>query len=235
MSETSAFLQLLRKMGHDMRVPLNTLISTSDMLVAGIYDPLTPKQSKAAVRLQRNSHRLLAMLDDFVTYMKADAGELLFNVQPFDPCVQLQTWCDQVRPTAEEKGLTLHLTTAEDVPATLTGDETAVSRIVLALLWNAVSFTLKGEIRVTSGWTANQEWLITIEDSGPGITADELPHIYEPFWRGAERPIVPTAGAGLGLPLAAALAKAMQGQFDLKQTSPQGSTFCVQLPLASGG
>ena len=70
------YLQLLRKMGHDMRVPLNTLISTGDMLVDGVYDPLTSKQAKAALRMQRNNRRLLAMLDDFMTYVKAYAGDL---------------------------------------------------------------------------------------------------------------------------------------------------------------
>ena len=73
MPESALFIQLLRKMAHDMRVPLNTIISTSDMLLQGTYDPLTARQEKAVVRVQRNNHRLLAILDDFMTYIKADA------------------------------------------------------------------------------------------------------------------------------------------------------------------
>jgi two-component system, NarL family, sensor histidine kinase BarA len=227
MSEMSRFVELLRKMGHDMRVPLNTLISTNDMMVQGVYDPLTPKQTRAAIRLQRNSHRLLAILDDFVTYIKADTDDLVLNAKPFNPRTQLQEWSDQVRSTVEDKKLRLHLTTAETLPLTLIGDESALKRIILALLWNAVAYTAEGEIRITSDWTDNEEWLISIQDSGVGIADCDLPHIFEPFWRGEERPQVPTAGAGLGLPLALGLAKLMGGSLILKETGAKGSIFCV--------
>jgi signal transduction histidine kinase len=228
--ETSAIIQLLRKMGHDMRVPLNTLISTSDMLVQGVYDPLTPKQAKAASRLQRSSYRLLAILDDFVTYVKAETGDLTLTPKPFDPRVQLETWCGTVRPAAEEKGLTLHVTTSEDVPEAVNGDEAMLKRVVEALVWNAVSFTVTGEVRVSSDWAASGEWRISVQDSGPGIPESDLPHIFEPFWRGEERPQVPTAGAGLGLPVARALARLMGGNVSLKETGSGGSRFYVEIP-----
>lgn len=231
MLETSGIIQLLRKMGHDMRVPLNTLISTSDMLIEGTYDPLTPRQTKAITRLQRNNRRLLAILDDFITYVKADAGELDLNPKPFSPCQRLEAWCGQVNPTVHEKGLTLSLSVSENVPEALVGDETLLSRMALALLWNAVAFSDQGEIHVTCDWTPDQEWLLSVQDGGPGIPDDDLPHIYEPFWRGEARPQVPTAGAGLGLPMALALANTMGGKLFLKQTGAQGSVFCLQVPL----
>jgi signal transduction histidine kinase len=232
MSEsTLAIVQLLRKMGHDMRVPLNTLISTTDMLVDGMYDPLTPKQAKAAARLQRNSRRLLAILDDFMTYVKADTGELVLTAKPFSPQTELENYCDQVHSAAAEKGLALTLTSSAGMPERLEGDVSALHRIISALLWNAVAYTPQGEIRVTSDWTLQQEWLISVQDTGSGISDTDLPHIFEPFWRGEERPQIPTAGAGLGLPMALALAKLMGGTLSLQTTSAQGSHFCVQLPL----
>lgn len=214
-----------------MRVPLNTLILTSDMLVQGAYDPLTSRQEKAAVRLQRNSYRLLAMLDDFVTYVKAEAGELDVNIQPFNLVEQLDKWCAPVRHRTEENGLALHIEVAPAVPATLSGDEGLLKRIVQALLWNAVSFTTQGHIRVTADET-DSKLTICVADSGDGIPADDLPHIFEPFWRGEGRPQVPTAGAGLGLPLARALARIMNGDVLLKETSERGSRFCLELPMA---
>jgi signal transduction histidine kinase len=233
MPETAPYIQLLRKMGHDMRVPLNTLISTSDMMVAGIYDPLTPKQAKASARMQRSGYRLLAILDDFVTYVRADAGDFTLTDTPFSPRLQLEVWCGAVRSASEEKGLTLKLTTTDNVPEMLEGDETLLKRIVTALLWNAVSSTSEGEIHITSEWTTDDHWLISIQDMGSGISEDELPHIFEPFWRGDDRPQVPTAGAGLGLPLSLALAQLMGGNLYLKASDPSGSTFCLLLPLKS--
>jgi signal transduction histidine kinase len=230
MTDTTALIKLLRQMAHDMRVPLNTLISTSDMLVQGAYDPLTPKQERATARLQRNSHRLLAMLDDFVTYTRADSGDLVLNPKAFDPRAQLDAWCDVIRPAIEEKGLQLRLTHAEAVPAAITGDEVALKRIVQALVWNAVAFTTQGEIQVKADWTPEQMWCISVIDTGSGIPEADLPHIFEPFWRGEARPQLPTAGAGLGLPLARALARFMGGDLVLKETSPQGSHFVLNIP-----
>jgi signal transduction histidine kinase len=229
MLEKSDILHLLRKMGHDMRVPLNTIISTGDMLIQGTYDPLTPKQEKAVMRVQRNNYRLLAMLDDFMTYIKADAGELTLNPKPLDPRSQLSEWSDPVRQACEEKGIVFRLIIADQVPMLLTADETAVKKIIQALLWNALAHTSVGEIQVTSDWTAERQWLIAVKDSGSGIADSDLPHIFEPFWRGEARPQLPTAGAGLGLPLSLALAKLMGGDLTVQGTTG-GSHFCVRVP-----
>lgn len=231
MLEQTEFIHLLRKMGHDMRVPLNTLISTSDMLADGMYDPLTTKQARAAVRLQRNSHRLLAILDDFVSYVKAEGRDLDLNPQPFAPRSQLEAWCEPIRNASLEKGLGFRLETSEAVPAMLKGDETALKRILQALLWNALAHTTQGEIVIRSDWLAEQGWQINVQDSGSGIPEADLPHIFEPFWRGVERPQLPTAAAGLGLPLARALARLMAGELSLKESSPSGSLFNLSLPL----
>lgn len=237
MQDTASLVQLLRKMAHDMRVPLNTIISTGDMLAEGVYDPLTAKQAKAITRLQRNNVRLLAILDDFIAYVKADAGEMVLANKVFDPRATIDDCLNQVRPDAEEKGLKVRLTLSENMPAMMMGDESAVKRIVLALLWNAVSHTASGEVHIQSEWTPESEWKpekvwsITVEDTGSGISDVDRPYIFEPFWRGEARPQVPTAAAGLGLPLALAIAKVMGGDVTLKATSIRGSTFSVILPL----
>lgn len=226
-----ALVGLLRKFGHDMRVPLNTVISTSDMLAQGLYEPLNPKQEKAVSRIQRNNHRLLAMLDDFITHIKADAGDLVVITAPFDPRALLEACAKVVRPYLEEKRIGLKLTTTDTTPPRLVGDEKLINRMLLALLWNAASFTPEGEINVVSDWAAESGWTVTVWDTGTGISTDDQAHIFEPFWRGEERPQVPTAGAGLGLPLARSLAHLMKGEVHLKKTGATGSTFCLSLPL----
>jgi signal transduction histidine kinase len=231
MLDSADFLQLLRKMGHDMRVPLNTIISTGDMLMQGAYDPLTAKQEKAVTRLQRNNQRLLAILDDFMTYMKADAGELVLIPKPFDPRLQLETWIHPIDQEAKKSGLSLRCTTSENVPDQVTVDENAIKKIIQALLWNSLAHTTQGEILITSDWTLEQGWLVHIKDGGSGISDSDLPNIFEPFWRGEARPQFPTAGAGLGLPMSLALAKLMGGKLFLQETTPHGSHFCLQIPV----
>lgn len=231
MSDLADLVQLLRKMGHDMRVPLNTMTSTSDMLAGGMYDPLTPKQARAVTRLQRNTYRLLAILNDSLTYIRADASDITPTHQPFHAHERLHEWTQEFKTLAEEKHLSFGLHIAESVPDTLVGDETLVARIVHALLWNALSFTSQGSFNLSSDWTIEQGWRLLIKDTGAGIPESDIPHIFEPFWRGEERPQTQTAGAGLGLPLARSLARMMGGDVTLQQTGHEGSLFCVMFPF----
>src|SRR5689334_16356405 len=96
-------VQLIRKMGHDIRAPLGSIMSTSEMFAEGYYDPLTPKQTRANERIQRNSARVLTLLDDFVTYIKAEAKDIEPVIQSFDPKVSLTEWCGKVKAHAEQK------------------------------------------------------------------------------------------------------------------------------------
>ena len=232
---TTTLIELLRKMGHDMRAPLGSVISTADMLADGIYDPLTAKQVRANERIRRNSRRVLAILDDFVTYVKADAGQIQLNPGAFDPRKELSECVEQVRSLAEEKGLVLHLTTQEQVPSSLVGDIALIKRVTLHLLWNAVIFTAQGDIRIESEWSDTHNWNISVRDSGAGIPGEHVAHIFEPFWRGEERPQVSTAGVGLGLAVSLSLAKLMKGQLVLEQTGAQGSSFRLSIPLELAG
>ncbi len=226
-------IELLRKMGHDIRAPLGSVISTSDMMAEGIYEALTPKQTRANERIRRNSRRVLAILDDFITYVKAEAGEVEFISAPFDPRAVLAEWGEQVQQAAEAKNLALHLTTSDSVPGSLIGDAAAIGRVVLPLLWNAVTYTSTGAVWVESEWSTSGSWAISVRDSGIGIPAGNIPHIFEPFWRGEDRPQVTTAGAGLGLPLALALTTRMNGQLKLEKTGAEGSEFRVEIPIIS--
>jgi signal transduction histidine kinase len=227
----SELVQLIRKMGHDIRAPLGSIMSTSEMFAEGYYDPLTPKQARANERIQRNSARVLTLLDDFVTYIKAEDKDIKPFISSFDPNASITEWCNKVKAYAEQKGLSFHLVFSEQIPTPLQGDPTIISRIVQALLWNAVAFTREGDIWLESDWTPQDGWTITVRDSGIGIPTEDRPHIFEPFWRGQERPQVPTAGAGLGLAVSSALARLLNGELSLKETDPKGSTFSVRLPF----
>jgi signal transduction histidine kinase len=234
-SETSLnvdlLIQLIRKMGHDIRAPLGSIMSTSEMFAEGYYDPLTPKQARANERIQRNSARVLMLLDDFVTYIKAETQDIEPAPRTFEPNSSLTEWCVKVKAFAEQKNLNFHIVLSKQMPTTLECDTIIVSRIVQALLWNAVSFTREGDIWLESDWTEQNGWTITVRDSGIGIPEEDRPHIFEPFWRGQERPQVPTAGAGLGLAVSLALARLLKGELALKETGTKGSTFLVRLPL----
>jgi signal transduction histidine kinase len=224
-------VRLMRQMAHDMRGPLAALTGTSDMFTEGVYGQLTPQQVRAIDRIRRNSQRLVALLDDLMAYVKAEAGQFPLNTAAFAPRDTLNAAYQQIKPTADARGLHVCLEVDPSVPEQLLGDEAVISRIVLALLWNAVGFTSQGSICIESAWTTDGHWQIEVRDSGPGIAREHVPHIFEPFWRGEVRPQMPTSGFGLGLAMAHALAACLGGMLCVQQTGLSGTTFRLELAL----
>jgi signal transduction histidine kinase len=105
---------------------------------------------------------------------------------------------------------------------------------VLALLWNAVAFSERGGITLRSSWDVlSSVWTIEVCDEGSGIAPENVSHIFELFWRQGEQPPNSTSGYGVGLAMARALTRLMNGQLTLEKTGPQGSEFCLSLPLPS--
>jgi signal transduction histidine kinase len=225
-------VRLLRQMAHDMRGPLSVLSNTTDMFVQGGYGELNPKQERAAKRMQRANNRILALLDDFMAYVKAEAQQLPLEIAPFTPQALLANLRETVLSEAQAKNLTVRLVDDESLPPVLCGDAALIRRVILALLWNAIVFSDQGQITVRSGWVATScTWAIEIRDEGKGIAQENVSHIFEPFWQGVERPPSPTSGFGMGLATAQALTRVMGGQLALETTGPEGSVFCVRLPL----
>lgn len=222
---------LMRQMAHDMRGPLGTLTGTSELLAQGVYGELTAQQTRATERIQRNSARLVALLDDLMLYVKAQAGQLSLHPAPFEPRVLLNSLREQTAADAANKGLTVHWATAEAVPPQVVGDADHIARALWALLTNAIGFSKSGDVWITADWVEGQ-WVISVRDSGPGIPQEDQQHMFEPFFRGAQRPQMPSSGFGLGLAVVAALASVMHGQITLDQSGASGSTFTLRLPLA---
>jgi signal transduction histidine kinase len=227
-------VQILRHMAHDLRGPLGVLIATSDLMVQGGYGELNPKQEKAAKRLRRSSGRAIALLDDFMTYIKAEAQQLPLEIKAFNPQMLVAELVKTVQPEAQAKNLTIRIVNGENLPPDLWGDASLIGRVVLALLWNAVAFSEQGEITLCSSWDpASSVWKLKVCDQGTGIVPDNVPHIFELFWRQAEQTQSATSGCGVGLSMARSVAHVMNGQLTLEKTGPQGSEFCLCLPLPS--
>jgi signal transduction histidine kinase len=224
---------LMRQMAHDMRGPLGVLTGTSEMFAQGVYGELTEQQARANERIQRNSYRLVALLDDLMAYVKAQADQFPLNTLSFEPRALLDELREQTTPLAESKRLTLQWAVSDDLPQTLVGDPPVIKRILLALLWNAIGYTDVGSVEVNTTWSSDNQWITIVRDSGPGIALGLLENLFMPFHYGKQRPKMPSSGFGLGLATASALARLMKGEIILEDNSTKGCSFSLLLPLSS--
>jgi signal transduction histidine kinase len=138
-----------------------------------------------------------------------------------------------VRVLAEHKGIRLDADAAAD--CTISGDDQAVRRLFLILLDNAIKYTPSGgEVRanlVLDGSAGKQAAVVEVRDTGVGICADDLPHVFERFYRAAKDRSRTTGGAGLGLSIARWIAERHGGEIQVESTPGAGSVFRVRLPL----
>jgi two-component system sensor histidine kinase BaeS len=171
--------------------------------------------------------RLARMVDDLQTLAAADAATLQLSLGRCDLAEVTAAATDSLAGRFEAAGLTVERQLA---PAWVTADPRWLHQVVTNLLTNALKFTpADGRVTVRSG-TQGPSAVLRVTDTGAGIPADELPHIFERFWRG--RQAAHTSGSGIGLAVAAELARAHGGQLAASSEPGRGTEMTLTLPRA---
>jgi signal transduction histidine kinase len=234
MSETISLdtpVLLMRRLAHDLRSLIASIKINNDILLQGIHGELNTKQNRTSKRIQHTSSRMIALLDDLMAYVKAEANEYPVSIAPFDPRELLDDVYEEIRSFAESKNLHVELKVDESVPPTFVGAEEIIRRILMSLLWNAVGFTEQGSVSIEADWGRDGGWTIFVCDTGIGIAPEDASHVFEPFWQGDVSVQTPTAGFGMGLAAASALTRSVAGELFIHETSEAGTVFCLRLPL----
>jgi signal transduction histidine kinase len=193
---------------------------------------LSPDRRERAIEtIERNANLLAQLVADVLDVSSIVTGKVRLKMAPCDLRTLVQAATDVVRPSADAKGLELHID-APEAPVTVTCDGERVQQVFWNLLSNAVKFTPSGRISVAlrnSGGRAK----VTVADTGVGIPATSLPFIFQRFWQGESAANRGTGGLGLGLALARHFVELHGGT--IQAASPgdgQGATFTVTLPVA---
>jgi signal transduction histidine kinase len=225
--EKDAFLAVL---AHDMKQPLTSVIAYADLLRKFPHLPEEKRVQMAEV-IVRSGKVLREIVDNLV-----DIESFRSEVEPklelrnFDLAALVATAVDSIEMQAQEKSIHLERALPEDgLP--VEADEQKIQRVVVNLLSNAVKYTpANGTVLVTVDRSGSQA-LIIVQDTGYGIPADELPHIFDRFRR-VEKHKDKAGGTGLGLAIVKSLVAVHKGQVLVESEEGVGSTFTVKLPLS---
>ncbi|MEA3309596.1 MAG: ATP-binding protein [Chloroflexota bacterium] len=217
--------RVMADIAHELRTPLSVL----QIELESLEDGLTEPTAEVVAGLQGEVLHLSQLVNDLRVLSLTDAGELQLARQPVGLRDFLREITTRVASQAHEAGLLLE-TDLPSTPLTVSGDYRRLTQILLNLLSNAITHTpAGGTITVTLRQVKDERAAITVADTGAGIPAADLPHIFERFYQvEAARN---GAGTGLGLSIARNLVAAHGGQLWVASTVGKGSTFTLSLPL----
>lgn len=214
---------------HDLKSPITRIRGMAEVTLTtgkGIEE-----YENMAAGTVEECDRLLDMINTMLMITKTESGVHPLDYQQVDMPRLVRDACELMATVAEDRGLSLACETPETLP--LVGDPRMIQRILANLLDNAIKYTPSGgSVKVSLSAIDDGEALVTVQDTGMGIPPEDLPHIFERFYRCDQSRSEP--GTGLGLSLARALARAHHGDITLTSTLGQGSTFSLTLPRNKG-
>ncbi|OAM79217.1 hybrid sensor histidine kinase/response regulator [Devosia elaeis] len=216
-------------LSHELRTPLNAVMGYAQILER---DAALPENRKGSVQvIRRSAEHLSGLIDGLLDISKIEAGRL----QVYSGEVNIQDFLDQIvdmfRLQAAAKGLEFRHVRAAALPAYVRTDEKRLRQILVNLLSNAIKFTPSGHVSFEVGYRMQVATFI-VSDSGSGIGAEDLPHIFEPFVRGEAERNRFTPGLGLGLTITKLLTETLGGEITVSSTPGEGTRFQARLMLA---
>jgi signal transduction histidine kinase len=224
----------LATVSHELRTPLNSILGFSDVL-SGI-DKLDEKQKRYVANIQRSGRMLLEMINDILDLAKMESGKMEVRLSEFKISTLVSAQCDMARPLAEKKNIDLDCQASPHL-LPLRQDQAKVQQILNNLLSNAIKFTPDGgRIVVAAERDAAGDLLLTVADTGIGISEEDQQLVFEKFRQASSALANGDAmtreysGTGLGLSIVRELCRLLGGDVSLESELGKGSTFTVRLP-----
>lgn len=218
--------RFMADVGHELRTPLTVIKGN-----VGLMRRFGSTDEESLAGIESEVDRLTRLVGDLLLLAQAESGKLPLDRRLVELDTLLLEALQQIRVLARDR---LHLKVGEIDQVLVCGDQDRLKQVMVNLLSNAIGYTPQGgEVLVSVGKVGNQAKLV-ISDTGPGIAEEDLPHVFERFYRGEKSRTRPRDGKGFGLGLSIAhwIVRGHEGRIEVDSTLGVGTTFCVWLPLA---
>ncbi len=228
-SANGAKSDFLAVMSHELRTPLSAIMGYQELLADGITGPINEQQAQQLGRIKASARHLLSLIDEILTFTRIDAGreeitlELVSLASLLDPAAEI------VEPLARARNLHIEVMLPSN-PVFVETDPVKVRQMIVNLLSNAVKFTDSGRI-ILAGDQKGDQLVISVQDTGIGISSEHFDRIFEPFWQVEQKATRRAGGTGLGLTVTKRLALLLGGDVSVTSTPGEGATFTICLPI----
>ncbi len=213
---------LMANVTHELRTPLTVIQGRIEGMLDGVY----PRQDAHFESILDETRQMGRLIEDLRTLALAESGALDLRKEPTDLSVLIGETMAALRPQAEEKGITCLAEIADDLPLANI-DPLRIRTVLVNLIVNASRHSSDGDtIRATCRLLDEDHLEIGIHDTGEGISAQDLPHIFERFYKSND-----STGSGLGLAIAKELVEAHRGKIEIESKPGEGTSVRVVLPL----
>lgn len=233
-AERTAFLkhQFMANMSHEIRTPMNAIVGMTRLLLS--KDP-KPSQLRYLNAIQQSANNLLVIINDILDLSKIEAGKIIIEHIDFTIRDAVQGVRDMLLLKAEEKQIDLRINIDEGIPKRLNGDPTRLNQILINLAGNAVKFTDKGYVEITTRLQKKEDsklWLkFDVTDTGIGIAKEYVDTIFDSFTQAGSDTARKFGGTGLGLTISRQLVLLMGGEISVQSELGKGTTFSIIVPF----
>ncbi len=236
-ASSKAKSEFMSNMSHELRTPMNGIIGFTDLILT---TELKPHQKEYLNNVSKSGNNLLNLINDILDFSKIEAEKLQLDPMPFKLNELVEETAQMLSLKAVEKGLEIICMIDPSLPSEFMGDSARIRQILVNLVGNAIKFTKKGEVVLEVKVDGavylqnNSRYLnlnIIISDTGIGIPAEKLHHVFENFTQVDSSTTRKYGGTGLGLTISRGLAQLMSGSLDVHSTLGKGSSFILKLPL----